>query len=70
MERVSTGGIGFSGLLTVAFIVLKLTAVIDWSWWWVASPLWIPIGIVLGFIVIGLTGGIISGLWKRYVCGW
>ncbi|MDH0977782.1 hypothetical protein N5C16_00685 [Stenotrophomonas sp. GD03908] len=37
----SNGGIGFTGLLTVAFVVLKLTKVIDWSWWWVLSPIWI-----------------------------
>ena len=28
-------------LLTVAFIVLKLCGVINWSWWWVLSPMWI-----------------------------
>jgi phosphoglycerol transferase MdoB-like AlkP superfamily enzyme len=37
----TSGGTGFAGLLTIAFIVLKLTHVIDWSWWWVTSPLWI-----------------------------
>ena len=37
----SSSGIGFVGLLTIAFIVLKLTNVITWSWWWVLSPLWI-----------------------------
>ena len=37
----SSSGIGFVGLLTVAFIVLKLAGVIAWSWWWVLSPLWI-----------------------------
>lgn len=36
------GGVGFTGLLAVAFIVLKLTGLIDWSWWWVLSPLWLP----------------------------
>lgn len=30
-------------LLTVAFVVLKLCNVITWSWWWVLSPIWIPI---------------------------
>ncbi|WP_299075864.1 hypothetical protein [uncultured Paraglaciecola sp.] len=30
-------------LLLVLFIGLKLTGFIDWSWWWVMSPLWIPI---------------------------
>ena len=37
----------FTGLLAVAFIVLKLTGVIDWSWWWVLSPVWIPVVIVI-----------------------
>ena len=40
-------GIGFSGLLTILFIGLKLTGVITWSWWWVLSPLWITAIIVL-----------------------
>jgi hypothetical protein len=37
----SSSGIGFTGLLTVLFIALKLTGVIAWSWWWVLSPIWI-----------------------------
>ncbi len=37
----SSGGIGFVGLLTIVFIVLKLTNYIDWSWVWVLSPIWI-----------------------------
>lgn len=32
--------IGFLGLLGIVFIILKLTGVIDWNWWWVTSPLW------------------------------
>lgn len=52
----SSGGIGFSGLLAVAFIVLKLTGVIGWSWWWVLSPIWIPVGIGLTIFLIGLLG--------------
>ena len=45
----SSGGIGFTGLLTVLFVGLKLTNVIAWSWWWVLSPIWIPF---LLFIII------------------
>lgn len=45
----ASGGIGFSGLLTVAFIVLKLCNVINWSWLWVLSPIWISI--ILMFIM-------------------
>ncbi len=47
--EVSNNGIGFFGLLTIVFIVLKLTNVIAWSWWWVLSPLWIPL--LLAFII-------------------
>ncbi len=35
----SSGGIGFLGLLTILFIGLKLTGYINWSWWWVLSPM-------------------------------
>ena len=37
-------------ILFVVFLVLKLTGNIDWSWWWVTSPLWIPIAIVIGLV--------------------
>jgi hypothetical protein len=50
----SSGGVGFAGLLTVAFIVLKLTHVISWSWWWVLSPLWISFAI--GIVVLLFIG--------------
>ncbi len=51
----SRNGIGFTGLLTIAFIVLKLCGVITWSWVWVLSPIWISVGIALiatGLLVI------------------
>lgn len=48
----SSGGIGFVGLLTIVFITLKLTGVIDWSWWWVLSPIWISLGIVLTILAV------------------
>lgn len=52
-EKTSnSGGIGFVGLLTVAFIVLKLCGIISWSWWWVLSPLWISATVVFSVIII------------------
>ena len=52
MENNSkTSGIGFSGLLTIVFIVLKLCKVITWSWWWVLSPVWITAIIVIALII-------------------
>jgi hypothetical protein len=51
----SSSGIGFSGLLTIAFIVLKLMGYIAWSWWWVLSPLWINFAlVVLIFLIVGI----------------
>lgn len=46
----NSNGIGFTGLLTVLFIGLKLTGYIDWSWWWVLSPLWITAIMVVLFL--------------------
>lgn len=46
----SSSGIGFTGLLTIVFIVLKLIGVINWSWLWVLAPLWI--GTLLFIIVV------------------
>jgi hypothetical protein len=43
----SSSGIGLTGVLFVVFLVLKLTGNIDWSWWWVTSPLWIPVVFLL-----------------------
>lgn len=51
----SYGGIGFFGLLTIVFIVLKLCHVIDWAWKWVLAPMWINaiiVGIVFLILVI------------------
>jgi hypothetical protein len=49
------GGTSILGLLTIAFVVLKLTGVIAWSWWWVLAPLWIPTAIVVVFLLIALV---------------
>ena len=38
---------GFSSLLLLLFIALKLTGHITWSWWWVLSPIWIPIAVTV-----------------------
>ncbi len=58
----SNGGIGFAGLLTIVFIVLKLCKVINWSWLWVLSPIWISIALIIIIVIIMLiyakrTGG-------------
>lgn len=56
-DNHASDGIGFTDLLTVAFIVLKLCGVIAWSWWWVLSPLWISVILGLVLIIIALLAG-------------
>lgn len=51
-ETASGGGITFLGALTILFIGLKLTNYINWSWWLVLLPLYGPIAILLGFVLI------------------
>ena len=64
-EDTKSQGIGFCGLLTIAFIVLKLCKVIDWSWLWVLAPFWIPLAILLVVLLfIGVV--IIIGLIIEY----
>jgi hypothetical protein len=46
-SKNNSGGIGFLGALLLLFIGLRLGDVIDWSWWWVMSPLWIPFTMIL-----------------------
>lgn len=54
MDNKSNGktGIGFTGLLQLLFIALKLVGVINWSWLWVLSPTWISLVIVVICLII------------------
>lgn len=52
-----TSGLSFSSVLFLVFLVLKLTNVIDWSWWWVTAPLWIHI--IIFFVIV-------SGMYAFY----
>lgn len=51
-DNRSGGGIGLGTLLFIIFLVLKLCGVIAWSWWWVTAPLWIPILLIIIFLII------------------
>ena len=74
-RRSTGGGLGLPTILLIIFIILKLTKVIDWSWLWVLSPLWISaslavlflifVGMILLFAMIGILGassGIVLGI--------
>ena len=50
MENTSENS--FVNLLGVAFIILKLCGVIDWSWVWILSPFWIELLLIATVIII------------------
>ena len=60
MSRKSEGtssntGVTFFGLLQLAFIILKVSNVIKWSWWAVFIPLWIELGIIVLMILFAVA---------------
>ena len=63
-ETAGKGGMGFIGVLTLIFIVLKLTNNISWPWLWVLSPIWI-----CALLLLALFGAIFVAAklkkWKR-----
>ena len=54
MEKRTSSGIGLPGILFIVFLVLKLTGNIDWSWWWVTSPIWIPFLVLISLLVVAI----------------
>ena len=48
----TSSGIGFGSILFIVFLVLKLTNVIDWSWWWVFAPIWISVCILIICVIV------------------
>jgi hypothetical protein len=65
-KKVSGNGIGIGTVLFLIFLTLKLAGVgqvATWSWWWVTSPLWIPLVAVLGIAAIAL---ILAGIIKLF----
>jgi len=53
-DNNSSKGVGFTGLLQLAFIILKLCGVIKWSWWAVLIPTWISLGLIVVLVVCAL----------------
>lgn len=52
MNKGQSNGLNLTSVLFVIFLVLKLTGNIDWSWWWVTAPVWIPIGLGISLFLL------------------
>jgi hypothetical protein len=66
-QKTTSNGIGLSTVLFLIFLTLKLAEigqVATWSWWWVTSPLWIPLVFVVGILVLVVLGMAINALFK------
>ena len=60
--------IGLLGILTIAFVTLKLVGAINWSWLWVLSPIWLPAAIFVAALLItliGLAAYAIFAIWRE-----
>lgn len=64
-EIVVSGGISFLPALALIFITLKLCNVIDWSWWWVLAPIWMPIAALIAILIIVCVVWGIASLFNR-----
>lgn len=67
---MKSNGISLSMIVFIIFLVLKLTDNIDWSWWWVTSPLWLPmlsvvVALMFAFI-LSLIVTFISGIFELF----
>lgn len=61
-KETAGGGVGFFGLLTILFIALKLTGVIDWPWLLVLSPLLVSIAIALLIVIVVFVIALVKGV--------
>lgn len=53
---ITKQGIGFCGLLFIVLLLLKVgivkTVVVGWSWWWIFAPLWGPLALFVGILLL------------------
>ena len=56
---------GLPMILFIVFLILRLCKVIDWSWWWVTSPLWIMALFVIMVMILCVIIGVLMELRKK-----
>ena len=59
MSKQTNTGISVYTTLFLIFLILKLTGNITWSWWWVTSPLWIPVLLVISIMIVIFIFGLV-----------
>ena len=64
-DKNTSSGVGFGGLLTILFIGLKLGGIINWSWWWVLSPIWLPIAVLLFIAALLFLVKVLLEVWEK-----
>ena len=67
-KTVIKNGIALPTLVFIVFLTLKLAevgVVAKWSWWWVCSPLWLPVAMGLAILIIGFIGVVIYQVFKK-----
>ncbi|MEE1049788.1 MAG: hypothetical protein U0M60_20500 [Clostridia bacterium] len=63
-KKARNGGMGIVSFLTILFIILKVANVIEWSWLWVFSPIWISAICAVLFVgIVLVVGRIAKGKW-------
>jgi hypothetical protein len=64
-KQIPVGGFPFLGVLGLIFVTLKLTDVIDWSWWWVTLPFWgvIALVVAIGSAVYLFAKALLGAFW-------
>lgn len=66
-NSTTSEGLSTSTVVFIVFLILKLIHVIDWSWWWITSPLWIPLGL---FLLVTLVVGIVALIFSRFLANY
>ncbi len=67
-SKSKTASFPILGILGLIFVTLKLAeigVVATWSWWWVLSPFWIPLAIVLGIFAVAGVGVVVAKLLEK-----
>ena len=59
-NKIVYNGISFTGLLFIVLLILKATGYITWSWWWVTAPLWGPVALGIGILLLWLIIALVT----------